>query len=56
MTAFCIDHLRRLPCELHFPTSRLMAAMAAYGVIAEERQQKSEQELERARSWSSRGF
>jgi len=52
VTAFCLDHLHRLPDEVHVPTSRLIGAMVAYGVIAAERQAAWEEERERA----ARGF
>lgn len=54
MTAFCIDKLHRLPAEVHVPTSLLIAAMVAYGVIQQERMEEMEREREWAKSGSER--
>jgi hypothetical protein len=53
VTSWCIEHLHRLPCEIHVPTSLLIGGMVAYGTIAKERMEELEAQRERASSgWS----
>lgn len=51
MIVFCVEQLRRLPCELrHVPQSRLIEAMLAVAGAQRERSQQMESQLDANRS------
>ena len=39
---FCVEQLRRLPCEVDVPLADLMTSMLAYSVLLEKREQEIE--------------